>query len=437
MRDKAPFLIVAGLIVLGLVGLFVLRSGDSGRRVDKSLIGLSGLAEWASAEGLAIRRSHPRLSPHVRDLSLRVFPIYDTNLTDHAPDPETRRELFLQETQKELAREDYQTKLSELPTIVVLPKWTTGMIEIGIAHEVTLISDTSMNRLLGQIDLTGARIRRAGPEFLTLRDAGQNAALFHAQGIDPSSVPSTCRSELQTQKLALLLICQFDDPHETWIVTDPDLLNNHGLRNGDNAGLALSLLRDRLGDDTRDIYLDTSPQLLTAYEENEDERRDYERSPTDLGRYFDYPFNVLWAMLFIVLGVLYWRGARRFGPIMQADDQGRDISRRAAISAKARLLRLSGNDGQMVADFVRAQLQDLTQQTFGPDLGAAGQKRFFAHLARRDATLARDFEMTAQTLMAQAATLPRTELSRQLTQYKTLLEKVVNTHGSLRISGNH
>ena len=91
----------------------------------------------------------------------------------------------------------------------------------------------------------------------------------------------------------------------------------------------------------------------------------------------------------------------------------------------------------MVSDFVRAQLLDLTHQTFGPDLGAAGQKRFFAHLARSDATLARDFEATAQGLIANAATLPRADLSRQLTTYKSLLEKVVNAHGSLRISRNH
>ena len=437
MRDKAPFLIVASLIVLGLLGLFVLGGSDSGRRIDNSPIGLSGLAEWGDAQGLAVRRSHPRLSPNLQDLALRVFAIYDTDLTSVAPDPGTRRDLFVQDTQKDLSLEVYQSKLNELPTVVVLPKWTTGLIETGIAHQVTLIGDAAMNRLLGQIGLGGARIRRAGPEFLTIRETGSDAVLFHAQGIAPASVPSGCRSELQTRKLALLLVCRFDNPHETWIVTDPDLLNNHGLRNGDNADLALTLLRDRLGSDTRDIYLDTSPQLLTAYEQNEDERREYERSVSDLSRYFDYPFNVLWAMLFIVLGVLYWRGARRFGPIAMVGEQGRDISRQAAISAKARLLRLSGNDGQMVTDFVRAQLQDLTQQTFGPDLGEAGQKRFFAHLARSDAALAREFEATARGLIERAATLPRAELSRQLTHYKTLLEKVVNTHGSLRISGNH
>jgi len=437
MRDKAPFFVVAGLIVLGLLGLFVLRAGDEGRRVDRSVIGVHGLSLVAREAGLDLRQSHPRLSPHIRDLSIRVFALYDTNLLADDPAPETKRDLFFQETQRSITLDDLRTKLSELPTVLLLPKWTTGMFEAGIAHELTLIPAPSIRRVTRQLGLRGLSLRRAGPSFSDITADGHAIALFHAQGFEPGSLPAMCRPEVTAGGLVLVMSCDVPETQQdTWIVADPDLMNNHGLANGDNRGLALTVLRSRLDGDTRPIYLDTSGELLTSYEEAESERQEYERSPTDLSRFFDYPFNVLWAMLLIVLGVLYWRGARRFGPIAKLTDQGREMSRTATIAAKGRLLRLSGNDGQLVADFVRAQLLDLTQQTFGPDVGAAGQKRFFAHLARQDASLAHDFETTAHGLISNAATLPRGELYRQLGHYKSLLEKVVNAHGSLRISKN-
>ncbi|QYX55717.1 hypothetical protein K1T73_11545 [Roseovarius sp. SCSIO 43702] len=437
MGDKTPLIIVGALIVLGLAGLLLLGGGDGGRRIDRSLIGVHGLGIVARADGIETRQSHPRLSPHIRDLSIRVFALYDTDLTRYESEPETRRDLLYQETQKSIALGDLQTKLAELPTILLLPKWTSGMFELELAHDILLIPDASMRRLLDQIGLPGLEVTRAGPNFDVLSDGRHGMALFHAQTFARASLPANCRAEVADGPRVLVAACDLgDSPYETWIVSDPDLMNNHGLANGDNRAAALALLRARLDGDARPVYLDTSPDLLTAYEETDAERQDYERSPSDLGRFFAYPFNVLWAMLFIVLGVLYWRGARRFGPIAELADQGREMSRTAAIAAKGRLLRLSGNDGQLVADFVRNQLQDLTQQTFGPDLGQAGQKRFFAHLARQDPVLARDFEDTAHGLITNAATLPRADLYRQLGHYKTLLEKVVTAHGSLRISTN-
>ena len=97
-------------------------------------------------------------------------------------------------------------------------------------------------------------------------------------------------------------------------------------------------------------------------------------------------------------------------------------------------MRLSDSDGQMVADFVRNQLMDLVTGTFGQDAGEAGQKRFFEHLARRDAGLAKAFRSTCEKLIAEAAHMPHSELFKVLETYKNLLEKVESSNGSIGIS---
>ncbi|WP_426037475.1 hypothetical protein [Cypionkella sp. TWP1-2-1b2] len=67
-----------------------------------------------------------------------------------------------------------------------------------------------------------------------------------------------------------------------------------------------------------------------------------------------------------------WRGAMRFGPVQQVAEDRLEVSKLAAIDAKARLIRLSRNDGRRVAEFTLTRLQSLAQQTFGAG-AATGQ----------------------------------------------------------------
>lgn len=440
MGNKGPMVVVAGLILAGLAGLFLLRGGEEGGYIDRSVIGLHGLIPVYEADNLPVRASNRRLHPNREDLSFRLLPLYDIDLEKPPQRPTTKDELFHQQTQKDMERFAFETKLIELPTVLVLPKWRTGFVETGIAHDLTLIRSGNLSRLLRQIGLKDARINRAGPEFLRGTLFGADVALFQAQSLPRDTLPEHCRPEAALGESVFVLSCDLlEAEHATWIVTDPDLLNNHGLGLGDNARFATALARRVGGEITRDIYVDTSPDLLTEYEATDVERRDYERTADDFGRMFDYPFNVLWAMLALVIAVVYWRGTRRFGPVRPLDDpgDGHGISREASIAAKARLLRLSGHDGHLVSDFVQAQLVDITRQVFGPDQGAAGQERLFAHLARQDPTLAREFEATARALISEAPSLPQAEIYRLLGTYKLLLKQVVERYGSLRISTNH
>ena len=438
MRNVAPMLIALVLLGAGAMGFMALRDAALDRRLDGSVIGLGGLSVWLKDGDIAVRKSHPRLSPTLGDLGLRVLPLYDVDLADNADAPETPREVIGQATQRDIRAGVYWAKLDDLPSLVLLPKWTSGMMLTKVAHDETLIPPGLFPALFRQMRLDGLRLDRRGAAFVTDRlGAGDDyeVALFQAQTFAPDSVPAACREHTSFGDGVLILACNWrGTSHETLIVSDPDLMNNHGLSLAQNAGFSRALILELTAGDARPVYVDTSPEVLISSDEGQAERRDYTRSSSDLARFFDYPFSVLWSMLMLVLALLLWRGAKRFGPVLSDDDGRIEQSKTAAIAAKARLLRLSGNDGQMVADFVRGQVQDLTTRTFGPNLGAAGQKRYFDHLARRDPGLASAFHASVDALITNGPNMPRAELHRALETYKHLLERVVDTHGPARIS---
>lgn len=438
MRDNVPLIIVIALLLGGGFALMMLADAANDRRLDRSLIGVDGLAVWLEENDVPVRRSNVRSTQNIDELGLRVFPLYDMDLSSEAKDPADTKELVRQQTQRDIESHVFWLKLSQVPTVVLVPKWTTGFIETGIAHQNTLIPEAAFENLFEQLDLKGLKLQRENARFVFDRIGGtkrHNAALFHAQTFVTDTLPDFCQEYLRFGRGTLMIACTLEDAdHLAYIVSDPDLLNNHGLSVAANAEFAVDYLPELAADETKLIYVDSVPGILTDWELADDERQDYERSGDDLARFFEYPLSVLWAVMLFVLAVLFWRGAIRFGPLERASGPSIDQSKTVAIATKARLLRLSDSDGQMVADFVRNQLMDLVTNTFGQDAGEAGQKRFFAHLSRRDAGLAKAFQATCDNLISNAARMPHSELFKVLETYKNLLEKVESSNGSIGIS---
>jgi hypothetical protein len=110
-------------------------------------------------------------------------------------------------------------------------------------------------------------------------------------------------------------------------------------------------------------------------------------------------------------------------------DDGLEQSKTVSIDAKARLLRLSGNDGRMVAEFVRARLDALSEASLGT---GGSHDRLFTLLARRDAALASQFRNTCAQLMTHGTAMPKHELNQHLATFRDLLERL--THGPAPIS---
>lgn len=437
MSKAAPWIGLAALIA-AVVALFWFGGDGSAardRQLDASLIGTDGLQIWLQDQGVGVVHSNPRITPRAADMGLRILPLYDINLYADAVPPKTPDEEMALATQRDLEYWIFLEKLKTGKTLIVLPKWRTGFVKSAVAHNTTLIPPTGLSQLALHLGLPAAIIVRQGPVMTQASIAmpgrpHHDVALFHAQLFLRAQLPGRCLELAGLPAGALLITCKaHDDWPDALYLSDPDLLNNHGLGLTENAAFAREMILAIRGMAEKPVYLDTSPLQLLQTEDIPDEAQDYTRGWAEFARFFDYPLSVLWAVAAVILTLAGWRGALRFGPARAAPDDGLEQSKTVAIDAKARLLRLSGNDGRMVAEFVRARLDALAEASFG---AGVGHDRLFKLLARRDAPMTARFQSLSADLMARGPAMHQTELYQNLATFRDLLERL--THGPDPIS---
>ena len=403
--------IIAVLVLIGLAVLLVVNPRGEDQQFDRSPLGVRGLELWLKAKGVDIIRSNPRFAPDVSDISIRILPVPESR-SDGRPEAQLSPWLIVK-------------KIGESPTLLVLPKWKDSTILEGVAGEAQLVTIADIQNLLDAIHLGDIAIRRGGARFdeadLTVTQGKTNKiALYRAQVFDRSTLPGYCTELAGLAAGALLARCGDDDYHY-WLLSDPDLINNHGLALAENSAFAVAMVQALRDEDTRPVYLDSDVTWLRN-QQIPDEGRNYERSASDLARLLAYPLSLIWAATLLLTAVAFWRGAYRFGPPLRRHTGTSDVSKTAAIEAVARLLRLSGNDGRMVAQFAHDLLADKAVQIFGPSAGnATGIARLFERLSRRDAEHAAALQSVSTSLMEQGSAMRRADLHRNLHIFKELL----------------
>lgn len=382
---------VLGVAVLALLGWLILSArGDDG--LDRSVMGTSGLALWLRTEGIETRVAPPRSNPQRDDLSAAILPLYDTDLNRPADDLRDDAGRMAQIDPRDVDGWLANAMMARLPVLLALPKWRGGFAITGIAHEQTQVPAPAVQRLIAQTRLGGARLVPVENRLTIARVAAAPAgattreiALFRAQLIRADSLPQGCSALVTLDAGVLLAECRAADSPNLWVLSDPDILNNHGLSLADNAAFAADLVRSLRAGDARPVLLAPSPVWIAEDETPEP----HERTGEDLARFFAWPLSALWLMGVAVLGLAVWRGMVRFGPPRVPGRDAPASSRRAAIAAKARLLRLSGADARMAAEHARAHMADMAAQALGPGAANdAGVARWLAGLARRAPDLA-------------------------------------------------
>lgn len=416
---KAGLAFIA-LAVVAIGALLMLATSGDGR-YDRSALGMKGLDVWLQSKEVAVARSQASVRRMASELSLRILPL--RALRDKPSDRHSRKLL-----DGELDADVLEEKLHELPTLVILPKWGDAVLKDGIARSGALAATASINAPLRRMDLTGLRVRRLGAQFTDVQIAlpaseKLTASLYRAQLFDRRSIPPQCVELAGAPAGALLIRCE--DETRFHLLSDPDLLNNHGLAQGRNADAALALIRYLRGSiEVRPVYIDTDAKLLGDSTAT-DEGRDYERSAGDLARLFDWPLSAIWAVMLVTTLVCLWSGSIRFGPPRRSDGDHIALAKTAAIDATARLLRLSGNDGRMAAQFVQNMLADRAIATLGS--GAASQdgvQRLFQHLARRDPSAAEALKSVSTALMTRGPGMSPHDLRHNLHAFTRLMRSL-------------
>lgn len=389
-----------GVAVALVVGVLFFADWRRTQDLDRSAIGFQGLIAWLKANEVEARAFRGGDFLDEDRVGLRILPLYDSNLKAvgfmRRPDERPERERYMDTTERDIDSSVVIAKAIELPTLVILPKWRAGARLLGKAHpdllipvegleadvRKTAIPEAGALRRDETLGLTELRIVSSG----MLERATLYAPQFAAEG--------RCVSLLGDPASMLLGRCEAEGGGRSyWVLTDPDLMNNHGLAQGRNAELALDLIQEIAGD--RPVVLDlTTIHLRRGWGVDDGGEREW----SDLSRFFEYPFSYIWLAFALLSALTIWRSLVRDRAPEPFADGGPGAARAVAIDAKARILRLTGQDAALARAYVADRLQALASEVLGPSRapGQRGLAQLQRAIARKSLPLAETFASYVQ-----------------------------------------
>lgn len=433
-RGSDDWLLLA-LLAAGIAAFALWALGGGDRLLRRSPLGFDGLVAWLDAGGIEARNFQGGALLERDRVGLRILPLYDGDLDRRRLEPEDQEGLIREADQVDIRGAVVLAKIRLLPTLVVLPKWRTGLALTGIAHPVLLrdAGDDPLSRQ--QLPGIGGRVERLSGAFREFAVRGPMAG-------GPAEAGPALRARLYLPQVlagadcvplvgdrAAMLFGRCGGGSETfWVLSDPDLLNNHGLRLGDNPAIARALL-GRLAAG-RPVIVDYST-LPWSVEERERGAGEPARSWSDLGRFLEPPLAWLWAGLAALAALLVWRAAMRFGPALRPFDDELRAAREVGIAAKARLLRLTGRDDALLRAHVAGRLQALAAELLGPYRAGTGPalEQVGKAIERRDPELGRRLREAAAEAASLPERAPTAEAVRRLDRFETAIEQVKHGFG--------
>lgn len=389
IRQSAVIPIMGLLLVLtGVVAFAVLRTSPEG--LYRSPIGLAGLYYWLNDQNIPVRT---RLTNHTiqsDSVGVLVVPVHDTVLSAPRSVPETPMEQIQSETENDISRNILIEKANRVPTMIVLPKWRAGIRHLGLAHPDLLVDPKGPASVLSALGLTAALSQNTGNFDRFDGPENLSAQIYLPQTFQAS--PDQCTPVIGTAHAMVLARCTLDTSPITrkteyqtaqssvFILSDPDLISNHGLHLGDNAVITSRILRDELKQlapfgkaiPPTSVWIDYSTRVGLVSGQTAGAER--ERTWADIMHYFRPPFAAIWLGSAVCLLLFVWRSAWRAAPI-QKEPSKTSLRHRASLTAQARLIRNSAQNGALVADYARARLTVCATALFGPQRAHSGADR--------------------------------------------------------------
>ena len=297
----------------------------------------------------------------------------------------------------------------------------------GLVHPLLLVDRDklaqTLDRLLDVDDFMLSYGRQPFVSFPYQSSSGEAqeattyaAQMFSAQG---------CAPILGTEEAMILGSCPLAMAGlETTVLvlSDPDLINNHGLALGDNAFVAADLLT-RLAAD-KSVIIDYSHDNWLSRAENQVQR---DRTWADLKRFFAPPFALMWIGFAVAAFLMFWRAALRFGPL-HPEHNSIGASKMMAIGARARLMRLSNRDGALVTDYSKARLAATATTLFGAVHARAlsNPEAFLAYTQRRHPEHANALTETLNLMWSMPDSTMPAQAMAAVAELDRILEKITH-----------
>jgi hypothetical protein len=292
--------------------------------------------------------------------------------------------LVVAEPPPEKAEDEYLLGLLEANSVLlVLPKWraTADLTNRRWAGQVVRTPVTAAEEVL-RIVVPGARtkvldhaLERDAPRF------GGNAVLAR-----PQLMESDRLTPVIDGGSGLLLGEVEGSDGRIWVLSDPDLLSNHGLHRGDNARIAVGMVQALL------------PRGGTVIVD--EVIHGFRRDPSVWRALFEFPIIIITVNAFAAMIVLVWVAAGRFGAPAPVEPPLK-AGKATLIGNAAGLLQFGGHAGEMLGRYLAVTFGDVARRVHAPAqlddaaldqwldrIGRARRAQAAAATLRREAELA-------------------------------------------------
>lgn len=217
--------------------------------------------------------------------------------------------------------------------LVVLPKWDgyESDVRAGWLHEVATLDPDDVEEVLAAVGVDGVVRRIAGPFLADGLD--EPPALVRPQLVDTNDLEPVLESDDG-------VLLGWRTPREDarhWVLTDPDLLQNHGISDGPNAALALSLIERIAGTDDVLVIDETL--------------HGHEIAPHVWGALGRFPLSLALLQGAVTIAALLWFAGRRLGTPMPQPPALRP-GRMTLVDSTAELLMHGGHSPSILARYL-------------------------------------------------------------------------------------
>lgn len=287
--------------------------------LSKAATGFSGIVRLAAATG-----RNPRIVRSVRELGSEDLVV----LTPEAGRSDLAEILALR---------------GPRATLVILPKWQTVRhpARRGWVRAQGLVPEFFVEQVLGGAIRLDVRRQRSSGRWLTGSRADVPPAVRFAAPRVIQTVSGETLQPLITDSAGRAVVAKHRDG-AVYVLSDPDLLANHGIADRGQAAAALALLDYLNSTDATSIVFDVT-------------LNGFGRSPNPLRLAFDPPFLAATLALALVALLAAIQAVFRFGPA-RLPERALPFGKAALIANAAALVRRAGREaalGPRYADMVR------------------------------------------------------------------------------------
>ena len=419
-----PETLIFGMLVLVAFAVLFYLSGQRQQVLRASPVGFDGLQIWLAHAELPAQTFTGGWAVDHASVDALVLPLFDTQLDRTRERPQSKEELLFQQDETDQRAAILREKAALVPSLVIMPKWRSGMRLTGLSHPALLVEEDGLEAALDSITGEEMRVGRIAVPFTDFDYIGPNeerlrARLYVAQVFDGEG----CEPVIGAPGQMVLGSCPIDGrERRVLVLSDPDLFNNHGLRLGDNAEIARALFSSLAGEGQ--ILIDYSDGNWIVDRTAIPER---ERTWSDLARFFEPPFAAMWVSAALILALLVWRAGLRYGPVMQ-EQSDIEASKLQAITAQARLMRLTGQDGALLADYAQTRLASAAFRLFGPTETRPGGDReaVLRYTGRHHPEIATRLQTVLAAIDTLPARLPARDAIKHVDELETILETITH-----------